>query len=59
MLPWTYRKKIAELEEQIEQYQRDRAQLLKVVKLMDHSLEREQELTKRLTKSLIEKKRKK
>ena len=57
MLPWKYRKRIAELEEQVANYQRDRVQMLKVLKVMDQSLEREQELTKRLTKSLIKKKK--
>ena len=57
MLPWKYRKRIAELEEQVANYQKDRVQMLKVLNVMDQSLEREQELTKRLTKSLIKKKK--
>ena len=50
-------KKMRALEQEIANYQRDRIQLLKVLKTMDQALEREQELTKRLTKSLLKSKK--
>ena len=53
---WRYQKKIAELEQQVADYQRDRLQMLKVMRAMDQALEREQELVKRLSKNLIKRK---
>jgi hypothetical protein len=57
-------KKIRRLEQELEQakqaalnYQKDWKKMLDLVKAMDSALEREQELVKRLTKSLIQKKK--
>jgi dephospho-CoA kinase len=64
MIDW--KKKAQELEAEVERlhsellnHQRDRLGLLKVLRNHSEALEREQELTKRLTKSLIAKKKKK
>jgi hypothetical protein len=49
-------KRVKALEQEIANYQRDRIQLLKVLKTMDQALEREQDLVKRLSKSLVKRK---
>ena len=48
---------LAEAKHSALNYQKDWKKMLDLVKAMDSALEREQELTKRLTKSLIKRKK--
>ena len=49
---------LAEAKQAALNYQKDWKKMLDLVKAMDQSLEREQDLTKRLMKSLIQRKKK-
>jgi len=44
--------KLMEVRSELSNHQRDRLQMLKVMRKLDHSLEQEQQLSKELTKAL-------